>query len=61
MNTKKNYINVKTNLKAGAEWWTVETVEGKGTRFVNNETGNALTSWGNQASVGQSPALSTMI
>ena len=59
--TQKNYISVKTNLKAGAEWWSVETVGGKGTRLVNIETGQALTSSGTQVSVGQSPALHTLI
>jgi len=57
--TKKNYISVKTSLKAGAEWWDIQTVAGKGTRLLNNETGQALTSWGNQVGVAQSPGLNT--
>jgi hypothetical protein len=55
----KNYINVKTNLKAGSEWWSVETVAGKGTRLVNVETGMALYDGGGQLSAQQFPALSS--
>ena len=53
---KQDFIKVKTGVKAGGEFWTIDEIPGKGRRITNNQTGEMITArGGGQVAVEQAP------